>query len=252
MGKGLDVPTIFRPTPDRRPRDLPMTNRNTYETIANATSAIDAADAAYAATFEALMQATYEPGTPLPVGVDASSVRDDMAMLGAGNQRLKDILRQFTQTECAGVAVQAGLWADRVTAIGDKLTAMLATETAPETINGPLVSDGKGGAWTRYTLTFGHAIGTKGETVTSGQMDHFLHFAVANVARSFSVADGTGFWEGNPERTTIVTILSDDGFMLGKVDRLAARYARLFRQDCVMVETAGIQTPKFIEAGGGY
>ena len=98
----------------------------------------------------------------------------------------------------------------------------------------------------RITITLGRAIGQAGEEVGDARMRHFLSTAIATVVPSFSVIEGNGYWEGMPERTTIVSVVTDSPDTYSELVMAAALYARLFRQDAVMVERVACERPLFV------
>ena len=101
----------------------------------------------------------------------------------------------------------------------------------------------------RITMTLGRAIGTDGDEVSDSHMTRFLAMAVTSAVKSFTVTEASGYWEGDAERTTIVSVVTNDRGAYGRLEKVAGRYCRMFRQDCVMMERADCGAPAFVDTG---
>ena len=78
-------------------------------------------------------------------------------------------------------------------------------------------------------------------------------FKTEEIARSFegyNIVDSTGFYEGKPEQSKIVTLVVKKE-EIPKVKALAKSYAKQFHQDSVMMVIVPVLEWSFIEAESG-
>jgi hypothetical protein len=96
---------------------------------------------------------------------------------------------------------------------------------------------------TTYQLHFGRLInvpelGAKWKTkVSDRQFDEFVDENIIPNFDSFTIVYGRGYWKGDREDVTVVTIVSenlDDAFLIHEI---ASNYKRDFNQEAVLVNT---------------
>lgn len=85
-------------------------------------------------------------------------------------------------------------------------------------------------------LYLGRNIDKTGLTVTDDWLDRFLRDQVSPLFPGFTVIHAEGYWNGEPEKTTILEILHEPGDAF-KVATIADHYKYLFHQESVLVLT---------------
>lgn len=97
----------------------------------------------------------------------------------------------------------------------------------------------------RVRLFFGLSL-PSGGGVSLKQWEAFQKDVLAKTFDGFNVVDATGFYKGEPERSKVVTILTDEQGM-DKVKQVAQIYATRFNQDSVMMVKIKVDEWSFIE-----
>ncbi len=83
-----------------------------------------------------------------------------------------------------------------------------------------------------------------GSAVSLKAWEEFERKKISHSFKGFNVVDSLGMYEGNPERSKVVTIVVPEED-LALVESLAKAYAQEFQQDSVMMVTAPV-TVKFV------
>lgn len=81
---------------------------------------------------------------------------------------------------------------------------------------------------------FGHEFQTK---VSDREFNDFIKDHVIPEFESFAITQGIGYWRGNKEEVTIVTIISDQYDDAVLIHNIAEAYKRRFEQEAVLVNT---------------
>ena len=89
----------------------------------------------------------------------------------------------------------------------------------------------------------------KGGGVSLKQWLAFRDDVIAKTFDGFNVVDSTGFYEGKPERSKVVTIIVNESDM-PKVKAVASNYAKTFEQDSVMMVKVKVDEWAFIGPNG--
>ncbi len=97
----------------------------------------------------------------------------------------------------------------------------------------------------RVRLYFGLSL-PSGGGVSLRQWENFQQDVLAKSFEGFNVVDSTGYYQGQPERSKIVTIIVNQSQM-GMVKSVASRYATEFGQDSVMMVKIKVDEWSFIE-----
>lgn len=97
----------------------------------------------------------------------------------------------------------------------------------------------------RVRLFFGLSL-PDGGGVSLKQWQAFQQEVLVKAFDGFNVVDSTGFYKGQPERSKIVTILTDEQGM-DKVKQVAQQYATRFHQDSVMMVKIKVDEWAFIK-----
>lgn len=97
----------------------------------------------------------------------------------------------------------------------------------------------------RVRLFFGLSL-PSGGGVSLKQWQHFEKAVLAKQFEGFNVVDATGYYKGQPERSKVVTIITN-GAGMAKVKSVAQRYATQFQQDSVMMVKVKVDEWAFIE-----
>jgi len=84
------------------------------------------------------------------------------------------------------------------------------------------------------------------DTVRPEDFEAFLSDHVTPYWPGFTLTEGTGYWQGNPETVRILSALVDD--WQGHANRIARAYAREFSQDAVLVERSAVSAVDFVSA----
>ena len=95
-------------------------------------------------------------------------------------------------------------------------------------------------------MFFGLSLPTGGG-VSLRQWQQFQNEHIAKVFEGFNVVDSTGYYQGEPERSKVVTIVVCEQEM-AKVRDVAAEYARQFHQDSVMLVQVAVSSWEFVGA----
>ena len=96
----------------------------------------------------------------------------------------------------------------------------------------------------RVRLFFGLSLPTGGG-VSLKQWESFLYNHLAKTFEGFNVVDSTGFYQGQPERSKVVTVIVKESEM-SKVKSIASQYATMFNQDSVMMVKVKVDQWAFI------
>jgi hypothetical protein len=94
-------------------------------------------------------------------------------------------------------------------------------------------------------LFFGLSI-PGGGSVTLEQWKEFQTKEIATAFEGFNVVDSTGFYKSEAEPSKIVTVIVKESDVV-KAKTIAQRYARLFKQDSVMLVKEPVKEWDFIE-----
>ncbi|WP_159084816.1 DUF3574 domain-containing protein [Dongshaea marina] len=84
-----------------------------------------------------------------------------------------------------------------------------------------------------------------GGAVSLDEWNTFQQEQIATVFEGFNVSDTVGYYLGKPERSKVVTIVTD-GSDLNKIEAIAKEYDREFGQDSVMMVETKITKWDFI------
>lgn len=82
-------------------------------------------------------------------------------------------------------------------------------------------------------LFFGMSI-PSGHAISLSEWNNFIDNHITPRFDGFNIADSMGFWQGQPERAKIVTIVLSEQ-QITEVEAIASDYATLFHQDSVML-----------------
>ncbi|MCE0557400.1 DUF3574 domain-containing protein [Motilimonas sp. E26] len=93
-------------------------------------------------------------------------------------------------------------------------------------------------------LYFGLSI-PDGSGVTMKQWDAFLSEQIVPRFAGFNVVDSVGYWQGEPERAKIVTIVMKAA-SIPDAEAIARLYARMFHQDSVMMVQHPVAKLEFV------
>ena len=94
-------------------------------------------------------------------------------------------------------------------------------------------------------LFFGLSL-PSGGGVSLLQWQNFQRDVLAKSFEGFNVVDSTGYYQGQPERSKIVTIIVTQSQM-DTVNSVASRYATEFHQDSVMMVKIKVDEWSFIQ-----
>ena len=73
--------------------------------------------------------------------------------------------------------------------------------------------------------------------ITDEQFNKFIRDNVVPRFQSFSITDGIGYWKGERESVSIVTIISEHYFDAIDVHRIAKEYCQQFDQEAVFINS---------------
>ncbi|MFO6424161.1 DUF3574 domain-containing protein [Motilimonas sp. KMU-193] len=93
-------------------------------------------------------------------------------------------------------------------------------------------------------LYFGLSLPTGGG-VSLKQWDTFMTEHIASRFEGFNVVDSVGYWQGEPERSKIVTIVLKAN-RVTDAEAVARVYAKLFHQDSVMMVQHPVTKLEFV------
>lgn len=79
-----------------------------------------------------------------------------------------------------------------------------------------------------------------GNIVTTDQLTAFLRETVSPRFPGFTVQHAQGYWEGESERTAVLTIIHKQSDGIAYVDEIAREYCRAFDQSAVLQETSSV------------
>ncbi len=99
----------------------------------------------------------------------------------------------------------------------------------------------------RVRLFFGLSL-PNGGAVSLYDWQMFQEKQISQTFKGFNVVDSTGFYEGKPERSKIVTLIIEKKD-IPKAKKLAKSYAKQFQQESVMIVVVPVLEWSFIEAG---
>ncbi len=99
----------------------------------------------------------------------------------------------------------------------------------------------------RVRLFFGLSL-PNGGAVSLYDWQMFQEKQISQTFEGFNVVDSTGFYEGKPERSKIVTLIIEKKD-IPKAKKLAKSYAQQFQQESVMIVVVPVLEWSFIEAG---
>ncbi|GLS27862.1 DUF3574 domain-containing protein [Marinibactrum halimedae] len=94
-------------------------------------------------------------------------------------------------------------------------------------------------------LYFGLSI-PKGNGVSLKQWESFQSDVIAKNFKGFNVVDSLGFYEGEKERSKVVTMLVMSVSDIEKAKKVAANYATVFGQESVMMTVNKIDDLTFV------
>lgn len=86
----------------------------------------------------------------------------------------------------------------------------------------------------RLRMFFGLSI-PDGGGVSLKEWEAFVDKKIATTFAGFNIVDSTGYYQGEPERSKVVTLIVEGDDDIQKAKALAADYARQFHQDSVMI-----------------
>lgn len=98
----------------------------------------------------------------------------------------------------------------------------------------------------RLRLFFGLSL-PGGGSISLNEWQLFQQNEIAKVFDGFNVVDSIGYYKGTPERSKIVTLIIEEK-EIPKAKELAARYAKQFDQDSVMLVKVPVLEWSFIKA----
>jgi hypothetical protein len=98
----------------------------------------------------------------------------------------------------------------------------------------------------RVRLYFGLSL-PDGGGVSLKQWQAFQQNVLVSNFEGFNVVDSTGYYKGEPERSKIVTILTNESGMKA-VKKVASQYATEFKQESVMMVKIKVDEWAFIKA----
>jgi len=94
----------------------------------------------------------------------------------------------------------------------------------------------------QFQLFLGRNIPDAGK-VTPAMMRDFIREEVCPRFDGFTVTEGVGFWKGEQEQVTILTIITDD---VWNVTEIATAFKTAFRQESVLVTEQAVPVCQFI------
>jgi hypothetical protein len=94
----------------------------------------------------------------------------------------------------------------------------------------------------QFQLFLGRNIPDAGK-VTNEMMANFIQNEVATRFEGFTMIEGVGFWKGEAEQVTILTILTDDH---ENVSEIAAAFKTQFRQESVLIAETPVPVLQFV------
>lgn len=100
----------------------------------------------------------------------------------------------------------------------------------------------------RVRLYFGLSL-PDGGGVSLKQWRAFQQNVLVTNFEGFNVVDSTGYYKGEPERSKIVTILTNESGMKA-IKKVASQYATKFQQESVMMVKIKVDEWVFIKAAG--
>jgi hypothetical protein len=94
----------------------------------------------------------------------------------------------------------------------------------------------------QFQLFLGRQIPNAG-TVTKAMMKQFIRDEVCSRFDGFTITEGIGFWKGEEEKVTILTIITEDAW---KVSEIAQAFKVGFNQESVLVTEQPLPTLQFV------
>ncbi|MET1255167.1 DUF3574 domain-containing protein [Aliikangiella maris] len=98
----------------------------------------------------------------------------------------------------------------------------------------------------RLRMFFGLSL-PSGGAVSLDEWHTFQQNEIANVFEGFNVVDSVGYYQGKAERSKIVTVIVEQKD-IQKAKKIAALYARRFKQDSVMIVKVPVLEWSFVGA----
>jgi len=87
----------------------------------------------------------------------------------------------------------------------------------------------------QFRVALGRNIGTTSQ-VSDSELTSFLSDVVSARFQGFAVTQGFGYWQGKPEASVFIDIISEDtAETRNSLSLIAAEYNTRFSQDCVLV-----------------
>lgn len=94
----------------------------------------------------------------------------------------------------------------------------------------------------QFQIFLGRNIPDAGK-VTNEMMAHFILNEVSPRFEGFTMIEGVGFWKGEAEQVTILTIITDDS---ESVSEVAEEFKIQFRQNSVLISETPVPTLQFV------
>jgi hypothetical protein len=87
-----------------------------------------------------------------------------------------------------------------------------------------------------FQLFLGRNIPDTTATVTDDQISDFIRFVVQPRFDGFTVQDAIGYWKGQQEQTTVLTIFCENSKDVERMHEIAQLYKAQFKQDSVAIQ----------------
>ncbi|MFT4926586.1 MAG: hypothetical protein ACI8WB_002684 [Phenylobacterium sp.] len=129
-----------------------------------------------------------------------------------------------------------------------RITMIMFLALTQFTVAMPAFADHAAATNYRVGLYFGLSLPTGGG-VSLLQWNQFERNVLAKTFEGFNVVDSTGYYQGKPERSKIVTLIINQSDMT-KVNKVARQYATKFEQDSVMMVKIRVDEWTFIGKAG--
>lgn len=101
----------------------------------------------------------------------------------------------------------------------------------------------------RLRMFFGLSLPAEagGGAVSLADWRDFRDNDLAKTFDGFNIVDSVGYWRGKAERSKVVTLVLEESD-IPKARALAARYAKRFKQESVMLVAVGVEEWSFVGA----
>ena len=96
---------------------------------------------------------------------------------------------------------------------------------------------------TTYQIYFGRSVSTpqfgheSTHHITDKQFSQFIKANIVPRFQSFSITPGEGYWKGEREPMSVVTIVSENYFDAIDVQKIAKEYCKQFNQEAVFINS---------------